>query len=86
MELGNAGRAAQLEASAELKHLGDEIVRRVRLLDAVNQLHFRDDPSVLAAWAAVSRVQATPKSSGDTPQAGQPGQALPAGTDVRPAA
>jgi hypothetical protein len=62
VELGNAGRAAHLEASAELKRLADEIVRRVRLLDAVNQLHFRDDPSVLAAWASVSRVQATPKT------------------------
>jgi hypothetical protein len=85
VELGNAGRAAHLEATAELKRLGDEIVRRVRLLDAVNQLHFRDDPSVLAAWAAVSRVQATPKSSAETSEAGRQG-ASPAGNDVRPAA
>jgi hypothetical protein len=87
VELGNAGRAAHIEASAELRHLADEIVRRVRLLDAVNQLHFRDDPSVLAAWAAVSRVQATPKSSADTPGVEQEGGASPAGPgDVRPAA
>lgn len=87
VDLGNAGRAAHLEASAELKHLADEIVRRVRLLDAVNQLHFRDDPSVLAAWASVSRVQAAPKSSAESPDAGEQGEAPPAGTgDVRPAA
>jgi hypothetical protein len=89
VELGNAGRAAGLQASAALRHLGDEIVRRVRLLDAINRLHFRDDPSVLAAWAAVSRVQAAPKSGAEPSGGGQPGQPSgtpPAGNDVRPAA
>ena len=72
VELGTQGRAAHLEASAELRHLGHEIIRRVRLLDAVNQLHFRQDPSVLSAWAAVSRVQAAPKGSAEGAEASSP--------------
>lgn len=92
VELGNQGRAAHLEASAELRLLGNEIIQRVRLLDAVNQLHFRPDPSILSAWAAVSKVQATPKGSAegseDVPpaQGGPDGSSDASGTDVRPAA
>lgn len=92
VELGNQGRAAHLEASAVLRLLGSEIIRRVRLLDAVNQLHFRQDPSLLAAWAAVSKVQATPKSGTDGAEASGPAQGESAGPsdvaggDVRPAA
>jgi hypothetical protein len=91
-ELGNNGRAAHLEASAELRVLGHEIIQRVRLLDAVNQLHFRQDPSVLAAWAAVSKVQATPKSATEDEAGSEPASGGSAGSSdaasggVRPAA
>lgn len=86
-ELGNQGRAAHLEASAELRLLGNEIIQRVRLLDAINQLHFRQDPSLLSAWAAVSKVQATPKTSAEGQDGSQPDQGPLAGPgDVRPAA
>jgi hypothetical protein len=91
LELGNNGRAAHLEASAELRVLGRAIVQRVRLLDAVNQLHFRQDSSILSAWAAVSKVQATPKSAvegegGSGPaQGGSAGSTDAASGGVRPA-
>lgn len=87
-ELGTAGRAAHVGASAELKIVGDEIVKRVRLLDAVNRLRFQDDPSLLAAWQSVSKVRATPKSGGQAAAAesARPGAAAPAAPDVRPAA
>lgn len=89
VELGRAGRAAHVGASAELRLIGHEIVKRVRLLDAVNRLRFKDDPSLLAAWAAVSHVQANPKATAEPPAPGteQPGTVPPAAPgDVRPAA
>jgi len=86
-ELGNRGRAAHLEASAELRVIGSEIIRRVRLLDAINRLHFRQDPSILAAWASVSKVQASPKTSANGEEGAPPAPDGPAGpSDVRPAA
>jgi hypothetical protein len=84
MELGIQARAAHLEASAQLRHLGDEIVKRVRLLDGINRLHFQQDPAALKAWAAVSRLRATPKAGAEG--AAEDGAAGRAGSDVRPAA
>jgi hypothetical protein len=89
MELGVRARAAHLEASAQLRHLGDEIVKRVRLLDGINRLHFQQDPAALTAWAAVSRVQATPKSGAEGSEGGavaEGGPAAGSAGDVRPAA
>jgi hypothetical protein len=91
VELGNLGRAAHLEASAELRLLGNEIVQRVRLLDAVNQLHFQQDPAILAAWAGVSKVRSRPGGGdgegGEPPVPGEPAgpDGGPSG-DVKPAA
>ncbi|MGN6174148.1 MAG: hypothetical protein ACTHPS_14590, partial [Streptosporangiaceae bacterium] len=68
-----------------LRHLGDEIVKRVRLLDGINRLHFQQDPAALALWAAVSRVQATPKGGADGPEGGAAAEGGAAG-EVRPAA
>jgi hypothetical protein len=96
MELGFQSRAAHLEASALLRHLGDEIVKRVRLLDGINRLRYRQDPAALAAWAAISRLQGTPKGSvegseggaaaaGDATAEGAGGAGGAVG-DVRPAA
>jgi hypothetical protein len=83
IELGNQGRAAHVGASAELRVVAQEVVKRVRLLDAVNRLRFRDEPKLLAAWESVSRVQRAPQSgAGDGAETGQG-----AGSgDVRPAA
>jgi hypothetical protein len=86
MELGVQSRAAHLEASAQLRHLGDEIVKRVRLLDGINRLHFRQDPAALKAWAAVSRVQATPKGSVEGSESGASAEGGAPGGDIRPAA
>jgi hypothetical protein len=92
LDLGVQARAAHLEASAQLRHLGNEIIQRVKLLDGINRLHFRQDPGVLAAWAAVSRVRAAPKAGDDgaggsgSAAGGPAGPGDAAGGDVRPAA
>jgi hypothetical protein len=85
IELGQTARAALVGASAELRVLGDEVVRLVRLLDAVNQLAFRDKPELLAAWQSVSRVQPNPSSAEDD-ESGEGGSTPTPGGDVRPAA
>jgi hypothetical protein len=84
MELGIQARAVHLEASAQLRHLGDEIVKRVRLLDGINRLHFQQDPAALKAWAAVSRLRATPKPGAEGAVEG--GAVGGSAGDVRPAA
>ena len=84
IELGKTARAAHIGASAEMQVLGDEVVRLVRLLDAVNRLAFRDKPELLAAWQSVSRVQPNPTSAADD-QSSTDGSTAPRG-DVRPAA
>jgi hypothetical protein len=89
-EMGKAARASHIGASAEMKVLRQEVVRQVRLLDAVNRLAFRNSPELLAAWQAVSRVRATPAPAGKDEGKGTDGSAgsLPPvpGNDVRPAA
>jgi hypothetical protein len=89
-EMGKAARASHIGASAELKVLGKEVVRQVRLLDAVNRLAFRNSPELLAAWQAVSRVRATPTPAEAAEGEATGGSAGPVpsapGSDVRPAA
>jgi hypothetical protein len=85
MVLGVQARAAHLEASAQLRHLGKEIVKRVRLLEGINRLHFRQDPAALAAWVAVSKVRRGSKGGGEGSEGGA-AEGGAAGGDVRPAA
>jgi hypothetical protein len=84
MELGVQARAAHLEASAQLRHLGKEIVKRVRLLDGINRLYFRQDPAALEAWKAVSKVQRRVNAGVEGPEGGA-AEGAAAGGDVRPA-
>jgi hypothetical protein len=84
MELGVQARAARLEASAQLRHLGKEIIKRVRLLDGINRLHFRQDPAALEAWKAVSKVQRGAKAGVEGSEGGAVTEGA-AGGDVRPA-
>jgi hypothetical protein len=89
VELGNVGRARHVGASAKLRVVAREIVRRVQLLDAINRLRFRNDPDLLAAWIAVSKVRAAPRSSTEAPVPDDDqSQGTPpaAPGDVRPAA
>jgi hypothetical protein len=92
-ELGSKGRAAHVGATAELTVLGKELVKSVRMMDAVNRLRFRDTPALLASWQNVSRVHATPRngetevaSTADSTGAQPPAAAAPAeGAPVAPA-
>jgi hypothetical protein len=70
VEQTNVGRARHIAATAKLRVVAIEIVRRVQLLDAVNRLRFEHNPELLAAWAAVSKVRATPKSGTEAPAEG----------------
>jgi hypothetical protein len=60
-QLGVAGRAAHISATADLEAVSKEIVARVRVLDGFNRIRFRDDPARLAAWVSASSVRATGK-------------------------
>lgn len=73
-QLGVAGRAAHISATANLEAVSKELVARVRVLDGFNRIRFRDDPARLAAWASASSVRATAKGAsaenGDGSEAG----------------
>jgi hypothetical protein len=71
VEQGDRGRWSHVGASAELDEVGDEVVRVVKALDALNLFRFVHDSELLASWKSVSNVLATPR---------------PAAGDVSPAA
>lgn len=83
VERGNKARAGHVEATAQLHVVGGDIVKVVKLMDAIARIEFKDDPGLLATWKSVSRRQALPQT--DTGDAGPGEQPGPAG-DVRPAA
>jgi len=85
VERGNTARAGHVAATAQLRVIGAEIVKVVRLMDAVARLEFKDDAALLAAWKSVSRRQALPQ--GESGEGGTgPSEQGSATTDVRPAA
>ncbi len=58
----DSGIIAHVGASAELQEVAVEVVRLVRLLDAIQRPRFRNDPEKRAAWkSAHSIVRRTPK-------------------------
>ncbi|HKT61152.1 MAG TPA: hypothetical protein VJQ46_13960 [Gemmatimonadales bacterium] len=77
VERGNKARAGHVEASAQLRLVGADILRVVKLMDAIARLEFKADPALLAGWKSVSRRQAVARDTADEP--------APTG-DVRPAA
>ncbi len=59
----NSGTSSHVGANAELQELAVEIIRVVRLLDAVNRPRFRNDPEKRAAWkSARDIVRPAPKT------------------------
>jgi hypothetical protein len=80
--LGIDGRSRHMGATAELRRLGVEIARAVRVMSGRNRLRFEDDPQVLASWLAASSVRGTPR--GDSSETVPPQQ--PPTGEVRPAA
>ncbi len=89
---GVEARRQHIEATADLKILGNKITQVVKVMDGIQRLRFARDPERLAAWESASSVLAEPSSSEpaqDTPGSGTPGGGTPgSGTseDVRPAA
>jgi hypothetical protein len=79
VEQGIAGRRLHIGASAGLDETADEVVQIVKAMDALNRFRFEKEPGLLAEWASVSNVIATPRSSAAE-------SAAPAAGDVRPAA
>ncbi len=51
------GRAAQVGALADLKKVARELMALVKQLDAMNQVRFKGDQELLAAWMSVSNVE-----------------------------
>ena len=65
MKQGIAGRRAHVGASADLDLVADEVVLIVKVMNGLNRSRFARQPELLAAWASVSHVIATPRSTGD---------------------
>lgn len=84
VERGNKARAAHVEATAQLGVVAADLVKVVKMMDAIARIEFKDDPGVLAAWKSVSRRQGVPHTDAGAPGAAEQGSA-PA-DDVRPAA
>lgn len=78
-----AGRVAHVGASARLRAVGQEIVKLVRVLDGLNRVRFKDDEALLAQWASMSSVRASPKGG---PVEEPEGASPPAAEVTRPAA
>jgi hypothetical protein len=79
--LGIAGRSRHMGATAELRRLGVEIARTVRVMNGRNRLRFEDNAQMLASWLAASSVLGAPRGGPPETVPSQP----PAG-EVRPAA
>jgi hypothetical protein len=75
MVLGHEGRTAHVGATREVRALGTEIVRAVRVMDARNRQRFAQDEQLLGSWISASTILGTPRpspeSEGDTPGGGE---------------
>ena len=78
---GIDGRSRHMGATAELRRLGVEIARAVRVMNGRNRLRFEENAQVLASWLAASSVLGTPRGGSPETVPSQP----PDG-EVRPAA
>jgi hypothetical protein len=75
------GQRQHIGATADLRAVGEEIVRVVQVMDGFQRLRFAKNPERLAAWVSASSVRATPRPAEPT----QP-QPSVAPEPVRPAA
>jgi hypothetical protein len=82
VDRGAEGRAAHVGASAELDAVGNEIVQLVNVMAGLNRGRFGQNPELLATWASVSSVLATPRADVKSTTDHTP----PAGGAVGPAA
>jgi hypothetical protein len=57
------GRRQHIGATADLRAVGEEIVRVVQVMDGFQRLRFAKDPERLAAWVSASSVRATPRTA-----------------------
>jgi hypothetical protein len=65
VEQGIAGSLAHTGASADLDLVADEVVLIVKAMAGLNRFRFARHPELLAAWASVSHVIATPRPTRD---------------------
>jgi predicted ATPase with chaperone activity len=65
VEQGTRARRAHVGASADLDLVAHEVVLIVKAMDGLNPYRFARQPELLAAWASVSHVIATPPSIGN---------------------
>jgi len=96
VDRGNKARAAHVEATAKLTALGADIVKVVKMMDAIARIEFKDDPGLLTTWKTVSRrhavaqavAQAVPPAvtQADAGASGASSQSSGPSGGVRPAA
>jgi hypothetical protein len=65
VEQAIAGRRAHVGASACLDNVADEVVLIVKVMDGFNRVRFANEPGLLAEWASLSSVVATPRTRGE---------------------
>ena len=70
LEESDGSKQTHVAARAEMKTLGDEIVRIVGILDGFNRYRFHHDPELIAAWeSAKHRVAGTQGKEAAVPAA-----------------
>jgi hypothetical protein len=55
------GKQSHVAARAEMKALGDEIMRLVGMLDGFNRYRFHRDPELIVAWESAKRIVSGPE-------------------------
>ena len=56
------GKQAHVAARAEMKELGDEIMRLVGILDGFNRFRFHHEPELIIAWESAKHVVTGPQA------------------------
>ena len=79
ISLGNEGRRAHVGATRELRALGTEVTRTVRLMDGRSRQRFADQQLLLGSWISASTVMGRPRAAAEP-------EGPPAEGEVRPAA
>ena len=78
VEQGNAGRLAQVGASADLVAVADEAVQVVKVMTGVVRVRFASQPELLGAWESASNIIGPPRQQDDDP--------TPPDGEIKPAA
>jgi hypothetical protein len=75
---GTEALRAHVSARAELDVLGDDVVAKMRVMDALNRFRFATDRPVLAEWQSVSNIIGPARPVENEPQPLPTGQERPA--------